>query len=84
MEKISATQIPPAYLDKAYNECRPLSSAPNLIRPFSVGYIKGYKRCSVMLVTLQGIKELGLADQISQHIRASWLEQANVCAMTAK
>ena len=43
----------------------------HLLRPFSVGYIKGYKRCSVLLITLQGVRELGLEDAIPHHIRVA-------------
>ena len=49
----------------------------HLLRPFSVGYIKGYKRCSVLLIILQGVRELGLEDQIPHTIRVAWLSILN-------
>ena len=73
VEKIAATQVPPAFLEREYKECKALDSSPNLLRPFSVGYIKGYKRCSILLVTLDGIRELKLEGEIRQDVRAAWL-----------
>lgn len=42
----------------------------DLLGPFSVGYIKGFKRCAMLLVTLQGIRELGLEDSVASRVRA--------------
>lgn len=39
-----------------------------------MAYTKGYKRCSVLLITLQGIKELSLQDHVPARIRAPWVE----------
>ena len=71
VEKIAATQISAQFLEDEYVECRALDACPNLLRPFSVGYIKGYKRCSIMLLTLQGIRELELEADIPQSIRVA-------------
>lgn len=43
----------------------------DLLRPFSVAYIKGYKRASMLLITLQGILELKLEDHIPSRVRVS-------------
>lgn len=48
----------------------------NLLRPFSIGYIKGYKRCTALLILLQGIRELNLEDRVPQTIRVSLLKEA--------
>lgn len=47
----------------------------HLLRPFSIAYVKGYKRCLVLLTILQGVRELNLEDVVPQRIRApcqSW------------
>lgn len=43
----------------------------HLLRPFSIGYIKGYKRCSVLLIVLEGLKELGCDTEVPHSIRVS-------------
>ena len=45
----------------------------NLLPPFSVAYTKGFKRCTVLLITLQGIRELNLAEEVPHHIKAGHL-----------
>ena len=71
VEKIAGTEVPAAFLEQEYVECRALESATDLLRPFSVGYIKGYKRCSVLLLLLQGIKELNLESDVPHNVRAA-------------
>ena len=39
------------------------------MRPWSIGYIKGWKRSLSLLVALQGIKECGLESDIPHRIR---------------
>ena len=75
MEKISGTEVPVAFLEGGYTECRALDGAADLLRPFSVGYIKGYKRCVVLLILLQGIKELNLESDVPHNIRAAWFDR---------
>lgn len=41
-----------------------------LLPPFSCAYIKGWKRGVILLIALQGIRELKLADQIEHWIKA--------------
>lgn len=48
-------------------------SEGHLLRPFSVAYTKGYKRCLILLVTIQGIRELELADSVPSFVRVAWL-----------
>lgn len=45
----------------------------HLLRPFSVAYTKGYKRCLILLLTIQGIRELNLADSVPSFVRVAWL-----------
>ena len=42
-----------------------------LLPPFSVGYVKGWKRATMALIVLQAVKELGLADQVPHHVKVS-------------
>lgn len=42
----------------------------HMVPPFSVGYIKGWKRSLVLLLCLQGIRELSLESDIAHSIKA--------------
>ncbi|CAK9050867.1 unnamed protein product [Durusdinium trenchii] len=44
----------------------------HLLPPFSVGYVKGWKRCVVLLIVLQSIRELNLQDEIAHEIKATF------------
>lgn len=77
--KVQCTEVPPEFLEAEYKECKPLDAAPNLLRPFSVGYIKGYKRCSLLLVVLDGIKTLQLEAEIPRRICVLWLIEQMSC-----
>lgn len=43
----------------------------HLLPPFSVGYVKGWKRCVVLLIVLQSIRELNLQDEIAHEIKVT-------------
>ena len=42
-----------------------------LLPPFSVGYVKGWKRATMALIVLQAVKELELADQVPHYVKVS-------------
>ena len=71
VEKLACTMPPQEYLDSEYTECQPLLESSSLLRPFSLAYIKGWKRSVALLITLQGIRELQLDQNIEHFIRVT-------------
>lgn len=72
VEKLSCCQVAKEFLDSEYKECPALKDG-FLVRPFSIGYIKGWKRSVSLLIVLQGLRELQLGDQLEHHVRATCL-----------
>ncbi|CAK9077452.1 unnamed protein product, partial [Durusdinium trenchii] len=71
VEKLSCCSPSADFLVAEYKECRALHSGSSLLRPFSVAYVKGWKRAVALLITLQGIRELSLEDSIDHFLRVS-------------
>ena len=46
-----------------------LMSEPAFGACFSAGYVKGWKRAVMLLITAHGVKELGLGDHIPHSIK---------------
>ena len=65
VEKLTCCQVPESFLDSEY---------PHLVAPFSVGYLKGWKRSLTLLFSLAAIRELSLEAEISNKIRETWLQ----------
>ena len=72
VEKLTCCQVPESFLDSEYHEMAPLH--PHLVAPFSVGYLKGWKRSLTLLFSLAAIRELPLEAEISNKIRETWLQ----------
>ncbi|CAE7336876.1 unnamed protein product [Symbiodinium sp. CCMP2592] len=79
-EKLSCTYPPDEYLDEPRRELPALQPGSALLRPFSIAYIKGWKRAVSLLILLAGVRELGLEDQIPHHVRASQAALQLSCA----
>ena len=75
VEKLSCCQVPQCFLESEYHEMAPLHQ--HLVVPFSVGYLKGWKRALGLLFSLAAIRELSLESEISNKIRETW-SQVNV------
>ena len=56
----------------------PIVSAGALLRPFSVGYIKGWRRSLVLLMAIQAVRELELEAQLEHRILVSWQAGARI------
>ena len=67
-EKVSCREICQAWLVEPYEPLPELRE--HLVVPFSLAYLKGWKRCLALLFSLGAIRELGLDGQIVNHLKA--------------
>ena len=74
-EKVSCVRVPECFLTEEYVELPELKE--DLIPPFSLGYLKGYRRSLSLLTILAGIRELGLEAEVPSHVKA---RQHMLCA----
>ena len=73
-EKLSCTSIPLEFLESEYTELPPFLDGSPLIPPFSLAFVKGWKRSVALLTGLCGVMELSLETDISHETRAAWLD----------
>ncbi|CAE7294563.1 unnamed protein product, partial [Symbiodinium sp. CCMP2592] len=71
VEKLGVTLPPPEYLDGGITECPAINLGSALLPPFSVGYVKGWKRAVCLILALCGIRVLGLEAEVPHHIRVT-------------
>ena len=71
VEKLSCTTVPSEFLQDPYKELPSLVDGSGLIRPFSLAYVKGWKRSVALLICLAGIRDLKLEAEISHEVRVS-------------
>lgn len=67
-EKVSCREICHAWLEAPYEPLPELRE--HLVVPFSLAFLKGWKRCLALLFSLGAIRELGLEGQIVNHLKA--------------
>ena len=70
-EKVSCLRVPECFLTEEYEELPAYKE--HLLPPFSLGYLKGYRRCLCLLTALAAIRELNLEADIPSHVKASQL-----------
>ncbi|CAE7389031.1 unnamed protein product [Symbiodinium sp. CCMP2592] len=71
VEKLGVTMPPPEYLDGGITECPAINLGSALLPPFSVGYVKGWKRAVCLILALCGIRVLGLEAEVPHRIRVT-------------
>ena len=67
-EKVSCVRVPDCFLTEEYEELPELKH--QLIPPFSLGYLKGYRRSLSLLTVLAGIRELELEAEVPNNVKA--------------
>ena len=68
-EKLSCVAVTKSWLVSPYEELPEL--VEHLLPPFSLGYLKGWKRSLGLLLSLAAIRELNLEHSISHHIKVT-------------
>ncbi|CAL1141851.1 unnamed protein product [Cladocopium goreaui] len=70
VEKLSCCQVPTCFLDGSYEAMPNLYQ--HLLPPFSVGYLKGWKRALGLLTVLAAIRELNLESCVGHSFLATY------------
>ncbi|CAK9085882.1 FO synthase subunit 1 [Durusdinium trenchii] len=70
VEKVSVCQVPAEFLTSKWCELASLDG--HLLPPFSIGYVKGWKRSVMLLVCLHGIRELAFEGELGHALKASY------------
>ena len=71
VEKLSCCQVPTCFLDGSYEAMPNLYQ--HLLPPFSVGYLKGWKRALGLLTVLAAIRELNLESCVGHSFLVIWI-----------
>ncbi|CAL1167352.1 unnamed protein product [Cladocopium goreaui] len=84
VEKLSVTKPDSAFLESKYKPLPPLPEASDTLPPFSVAYVKGWRRSVSCLIICEAIKELGIdmAD-LSTDYKAMGASMKSVYAIVA-
>ena len=75
VEKLSCCNVPKCFLDGSYDEMPVLYQ--HLVPPFSVGYLKGWKRGLGLLTVLAAIRELSLEGCVGRSFLVIWMDVIN-------
>ncbi|CAK9087502.1 FO synthase subunit 1 [Durusdinium trenchii] len=59
-ERVAIMRPDPTMLEKPHHECSHILSPSDYLAPFSVAYVKGWRRCTTLLCAFCGIKALGI------------------------
>jgi len=73
-EKLSCTSVPKEFLESEYTELPHFLQGSPLLPPFSMAFVKGWKRSVALLTGLCGVMELALETEISHATKATWLD----------
>jgi len=74
VEKLSCCKVHESFLDREYKEHPPLQQ--HLLPPYSLGYLKGWRRAVGLLTCLCAIRDLSLESEVSHQIRVTWAHLA--------